>query len=118
MSVVRGAAERVQDHPVDPAKDGGSGGNTERQGKHCDRCQGRGPAEDARRVPEVFKDAWQVAPAFECNLASDFKSLILFDSEASQVSFPDRDVRKWDADRPASVQSRRHIRIDVDGVIV
>ena len=57
LSVVRGAAERVQDHPVDPAKDGRGGGNTERQSKHCDRCQGRGPAEDTRRVPEVFKDA-------------------------------------------------------------
>lgn len=57
LSVVRGAAERVQDHPVDPAKDGGGGGDTECQSKHCDRCQGRSPAENTRRVPEVFKNA-------------------------------------------------------------
>jgi hypothetical protein len=47
----------VQDHPVDPAKDGRGGRNTERQSEHCDRSQGRGPAEDTRCVPEVFKDA-------------------------------------------------------------
>jgi hypothetical protein len=47
----------VQDHPVDPAKDSRSGGNTERQSKHCDRSQGRGPPEDTCCVPEVFKDA-------------------------------------------------------------
>src|SRR6516165_1708723 len=57
LSVIRGAAEWVQDHPVDPAKDSRSGGNTERQSEHCDRCQGRGPAEDSCCVPEVFKDA-------------------------------------------------------------
>ena len=74
----------MQDHPVDPAKDGSGGGNTERQSKHCDRCQGRRPAEDTRRVPEVFKDASHVVPAFERNLASDFKCLILFNSEANQ----------------------------------
>ncbi len=28
LSVVPGAAERVQDHPVDPAKDGRDSGNT------------------------------------------------------------------------------------------
>jgi hypothetical protein len=28
LSVVPGAAERVQDHPVDPAKDGRYSGNT------------------------------------------------------------------------------------------
>ena len=48
LSVVRDTAERVQDHPIDPAKDCGGGGNTERQGKHCDRCPGRGSAEDTR----------------------------------------------------------------------
>jgi len=67
LSIVRSAAERVQDQPVDPAKDGSGGGNTERQSEHCDRCQGRGPAENTHRVPEVFKDASHVVPAFECN---------------------------------------------------
>src|SRR5215469_13954429 len=57
LSVIGGAAERVQDHPVDPAKDSRSGGNTERQSKHCDRSQGGGPAEDTCCVPEVFEDA-------------------------------------------------------------
>ena len=34
LSVVRGAAKRVQDHPIDPAKDSRGGGNPERQGEH------------------------------------------------------------------------------------
>ncbi len=60
LSGVHGAVERVQDHPVDPAKDGRGSGNTERQSKHCDRCQGWGPAEDTHRIPEVFKDGSHV----------------------------------------------------------
>src|SRR5262249_47274641 len=57
LSVIGGAAEWVQDHPVDPAKDSRGGGNTECQSKHCDRSQGQGPAEDTLCVPEVFKQA-------------------------------------------------------------
>ena len=65
LSVVRGTAERVQDHPIDPAKDCGGGGNTERQGKHCDRCPGRGSTEDTGCVTEVFEDAAHRVPAFK-----------------------------------------------------
>ncbi len=61
LSVVGSAAERVQDHPVDPAKDGRAGGNTGRQREHCDCCQGRGPAENRRRAPKVFKTIKYVA---------------------------------------------------------
>ena len=74
LSVIRGAAERVQDHPIDPAKDSRGGGNTERQSKHCDRCPGRGPAEDSGCVPEVFKDAAHRIRDFEGNWASNFRS--------------------------------------------
>src|SRR5215813_3894651 len=44
LSVIRGAPEGVQDHPVDPAKHCRGGGNAKRQSKHCDRSQGWGPA--------------------------------------------------------------------------
>src|SRR5215475_16207787 len=56
LSVIRGAPEGVQDHPVDPAKDSRGGGNTKRQSKHGDRSQGRGTAEDSCCVTKVFRD--------------------------------------------------------------
>ena len=85
LSVICGTAKRVQDHPIDPAKDCGGGGNTERQGKHCDRCPGRGSTEDTGCVTEVFEDAAHRVPAFKGNWASDFKCLILFNTAGESV---------------------------------
>ena len=74
LSVIRGAAEWMQDHPVDPSKHGCGGSDTERQSEHCDRCEGRGSTEDSRPVPEVFKDASHGIRGFERNSASDYRS--------------------------------------------
>ncbi len=63
-SVIGGAAERVQDHAVDPAKDGRGGGNTQRQSEHGDGCQCRGPAEDSPRVPQVVQNTSHVVRDF------------------------------------------------------
>src|SRR5271170_6361639 len=85
LSVVRGAAERVQDHPIDPAKDCGGGGNTERQGEHCDRRPGRGSTEDSScerrssRMPRIW------VPALKGNWASDFRCLILLNTAGESV---------------------------------
>ncbi len=106
FSVVRGAAERVQDHPIDPAKDCGGGGNTERQGKHCDRCPSRGSTEDTRCVTEVFEDAAHRVRGFEGNWASYFKCLILFNTAGESIIISGAGCPKVDASAPAPVVDR------------
>src|SRR5580700_242222 len=85
LSVIRSPAVWVQHHPVDPAKDCRGGGNTDRQGKHCDGCPGRGSTEDTGCVTEVFEDAAHRVPALKSNWASDFKCLILFKTAGESV---------------------------------
>src|SRR5215470_2131787 len=53
LPVIRGAAEGVQDHSVDPAKDSRGGGDTERQRQHRSGGESRRLAKCARRVLHV-----------------------------------------------------------------
>ena len=59
-----------------------------------------------------------MVPVFECNLASDSKCLILFNSEANQVSFPERNVRKWDTTASAPLADRYRARLGANALFV
>jgi hypothetical protein len=96
----------VQDHSVDPAKDSRGGGNTERQSKHCDRGESRGPAEHTCCVPEVFKNASHRIVVFQRNWASDCRCLILFNGAVNQLSISGGGVRKWKVSYGRSLSDR------------